>query len=167
MTPFISDQPFTVEFDNHDPTIRRVEIRLRAAITEPNRSLSDPSASIEFVLDTGADYAEVFPQHLNAFGIDPETGPSGGWVDVRLLNGQKTAARMRGAKLWLFGDSSDGETHPYPIELSRGLVVIPKLDDSIDLLPVLGMNPLIDAGLRIELDAERQKFSAWIPLKPH
>ena len=65
---------------------------------------------------------------------------------------------MRDARLWLFGNSSDRETHPYPIELSRGLVVIPKDDNSINLLPVLGMNPLIDAGLRIELDAERQKF---------
>ena len=167
MTPFISDQPFTVEFDDKDPTIQRVELRLRMAITEPWSSLSDPSASIEFVLDTGTDYAEVFPQHLKAFGIDPETGPSGGWVDILLINGKKTEGRMRDATLWLFGNSSDGETHPYPIELSRGLVVIPKHDDSVNLLPVLGMNPLIDAGLRIELDAERQKFSAWIPLKQH
>ena len=167
MTPFISEQPFTVEFDHQDPTIRRVEIRLRVAITEPWSSPSDLSASIEFVLDTGTDYAEVFPQHLNAFGIDPNTGPSGGWVDVLLINGKKTEGRMRDATLWLFGNSSDREIDPYPIELSRGLVVIPKDDNSINLLPVLGMNPLIDAGLRIELDGERQKFSAWIPLKKH
>lgn len=165
MTPFISDQPFTIEFSQKDPTIRWVEIRLRMAITEPWDSASAPSSFIDFVLDTGSDYAKVFPQHLDAFGINPDTGPSGGWVDVYLADGTKTEGKMRDATLWLFGNSTEGKTDPYPIELSRGLVVIPKTEGSANSPPVLGMNPLIDAGLRIELDAERQKFSAWIPLK--
>jgi hypothetical protein len=175
MILFIESEPFTIEPSDSDPTVQRVEIRLRVALTEPTAEApAQPSASLDFVLDTGSDYASVYPENLDTFGI-PQEGPSGGWLEVRTIGNQMIQAPTRDVILWLYSNMADKESRPYPVYLSHGVIVLPgpsaQTDPSegawrthsADPRPLLGMNPLLDAGLRIELDARAGRFSAWVP----
>jgi hypothetical protein len=167
MILFIADEKFAIESDSRDPEIERVEMRLRIAITEPQVKSAPPrSESIEFVLDTGSDYAGVFPRNLATFDI-PRDGPVTGWVDVSTIIGRETYGPMRAVILWLYGNVAGSENQAYPIYLKKGVVILPELDEpnstAPNLRPLLGMNALIAAKLRIELDTKTRRFSAWVP----
>lgn len=167
MILFIADEEFAVESDSRDPEIERVEMRLRIAITEPEvKSAPARSECIEFVLDTGSDYAGVFPRDLEKFDI-PQDGPVTGWVDVTTFLGREMYGPMRAVILWLYGNVAGCENQAYPIYLKKGVVILPELDkpnsSAPKLRPLLGMNALIAAQLRIELDSQTKRFSAWVP----
>jgi hypothetical protein len=167
MILFIADEEFAIETDSRDPDIHRAEMRLRIAITEPEVKIAPPrSQSIEFVLDTGSDYAGVFPRDLATFDI-PQDGPVTGWVEVSTIIGRETYGPMRAVILWLYGNVAGNENLAYPIYLKKGVVIFPELDEphssSPKLRPLLGMNALISAELRIEFDSKKKRFSAWIP----
>lgn len=175
MIPFIEGEPFSIEHDASDPTTQHVEIRLRVVMTEPTAEAPEPSSTpLEFVLDTGADYTSVYPEHLDAFGI-PLEGPSGGPVEVTTIDDRTFWAPTRAVTLWLFGNIAGQEYSAYPVSLSRGVVILPGYDSSAEtadpvattgetgLQPLLGINSLLDARLKVEIDADSRRFSAWIP----
>ena len=152
MTLFIADEPF-FEGEVEDPSgepFQFVEIRLRMAITEPN-ALAPPEAPalLEFVLDTGGDYVYVSPEHLVACGV-PLEGPSGGKVLLTLADGSNTEGWRWDVTLWLYSNMPELENQPYRIDPNMGVLVFP---ESVPLArPLLGLNPLLDARLRIELN---------------
>lgn len=162
---FIENEPFSVEIYPGAPPIRQVEVRLRIALTKPTVLHAPPaSAALPFVLDTAADYANVFPETLAAFGI-PLEGPSGGYVRVILMDGSEVELPRRDVTLWLYSNIPALEHEPYRIELNGGVVVLPAPDPDIAAFvkPLLGMNPLVDAVLRLELNAQTRRFSVWVP----
>jgi hypothetical protein len=165
MRLFIHDQPFSEEQDPDDPTLRRVEVILRIAITEPTVAVPPVNPTlIDFALDTGSDYANVYPDDLSASGIPPE-GFSGGRVTVVLSDGSTTVRPMRGVTLWLYSNLPELAGQPWRMDVNRGVVVLPASTDAVApyVGALFGMNPLIDAGLRIDLDAKRLRFSVWVP----
>jgi len=175
MILFIDNEPFTVKPADSDPTLQHVEISLSVALTEPTAEApAQPSAALDFILDTGSDYASVYPENLDAFGI-PLEGPLGGWLEVRTIDGRWIEFPTRDVTLWLYSNMADKESRPYPVQLSRGVVVLldpvsptdppdsAELKHRADRRPLLGMNSLLDAKLRIELDAREKRFSAWVP----
>jgi hypothetical protein len=165
MTLFIEGERFSEETDASDPTIRRVEIRLRMALTEPTASAPPQTpALLEFVLDTAADCANVFPDDLVTSAISPNGSPAG-WVDVILMDGSTTQLPLRNLTLWLYSNLPGLANQPYRIDPGSGVVVLPKPHPSVKtkVRSLLGMGPLLDAGLRIELNAHTRQFSIWVP----
>jgi hypothetical protein len=163
LTLFIADGPF-YEGEDVGPSgepFRIVEIRLRMAITEP--SIPDPPQTptlLEFVLDTGADYANVSPDHLATCGI-PLVGPPGGKVPLTLADGSNTEGWRRDVTLWLYSNMPELEDQPFRIDPSMGVVVFPESDPLVR--PLLGMSPLLEAGLRIDVSFSTRRFSVWVP----
>lgn len=164
MTLFIVDEPFSEKVDPSDPMIRRVEIRLRMAITEPTVSTPPLTSSpLEFVLDTGADYASVFEDDLAAWGIHL-AAPSGGWITIVLGDGSTIQRPMQDVTLWLYSNIPGLANQPYRIDPNGGVIVLPaRTPDMADLCSLLGMNPLLDGRLRIDMNAETRCFSVWVP----
>ncbi|MBI1927117.1 hypothetical protein HYR99_23105 [Candidatus Poribacteria bacterium] len=164
MILFIANEPFSEEVNPSDPTIRRMEIRLRMVITEPTVSTPPPTSSpLEFVLDTGADYASVFEDDLAVCGISL-AAPSGGWITLVLGDGSAIQRPMQDVTLWLYSNIPALANQPYRIDPNGGVVVLPaRTPDMADLCSLLGMNPLLDGRLRIELNAETRRFSVWVP----
>ncbi len=165
MALFIENKPFSEEIDASDPTLRRVEVRLPIAITERTASAPPQTPTLlEFVLDTAADYANVFPDDLTASSI-PLAGPSGGFVTIILMDGSTIERPMRNVTLWLYSNVPDLANQPYRIDPNGGAVVLPEPEPEVAALvrPLLGMNPLLDGGLRIELNAQTRCFSVWVP----
>ena len=163
MKLFIQDEAF-FGIDPSNPTPQHVEIRLSMAITEPD--IPEPPATtttLDFVLDTGADDALVFPNDLLDFGIIPEEGVSGGKETFILADGSKIELSRRDVTLWLYSNIPGLEDQPYPIDLNGGVVVFPDPDPGVNVSPLLGMNPLLDAALKIEINAQTQQFSVWVP----
>lgn len=166
MVLFIKDEPFFEgeEDDGSGRKIRRVEARLQMAITEPDAPAPPQTpALIEFVLDTGADYAHVFPHHLRDAGIT-SPGPSGGAVPMMMADGSSAQGRIRDVSLWLYSNTG---LEPYRIDPNGGVTVFPdpagRNQNTKDLRALLGMNPLVDAGVKIELNAQTRRFSVWVP----
>jgi hypothetical protein len=163
------DEPFSEEeiTDASGNTFWRIEIRLRMALTERTASVPPENpALLEFVLDTAADYATVFPDDLSASGI-PFAGPSGGFVTLTLMDSSRVQCPMRNVALWLYGNVPGLENQPYRIAPNGGVLILPQPDpnhpDAADLHPLLGMNPLVDAGLKIEINSQTRLFSVWVP----
>jgi hypothetical protein len=147
------------------PPLQRVEIRFRMAITEPTVT-NPPETPVfrEFVLDTAADYANVFPADLEASGI-PLEGPSGGEHPIILWDGSIAKGHMRDVTLWLYSNLPELANQPYRIDLHPGVLVLPAPDpDYADLVrPLFGMSALLDGGLEVHLNAQTQRFSVWVP----
>ncbi len=161
MPLFIQDAPF-FEGEASDPDGQKflyTEVRLPMAVTEPVASNPPQDSNVDFVLDTGADIATVSQGHLDDAQF-PVLGPSGGRIWVTWANGNETRERTRDATLWLYSNMKN-KLPQYKIELNGGVVVSNAPKSKIQ--PLLGLNALIEAGLRIELDAERQLVSVWIP----
>lgn len=172
---FIKDEPFSVEPAGSGSELQRVEIRVRAAMSEPTAEApASPDAFLEFILDTGTDYASVYPENLDLFGLTPE-GPAAAVIEVTMMDNHKVFAPTRDVTLWLYSNIDGREGTPHPIYLKQGVVVLPAPDPPAEapgstaeasppcLRPLLGMNCLLDAELRIEIDAGSRRFSAWIP----
>ena len=165
MRLFIEDEPFAEELDPEEQSIRRVEIRLKVAITEPMVAAPPQEVKpLEFVLDTASDYATVFPNDLWTSGLSV-AGPSGGWVTIILWDGSGIKRPMRDVTLWLYSNLPSFENQAHRIDLNGGVVVLKVPDPDVANLvkPVLGMNALLDAGVQIKLDCRAKHFSVWIP----
>lgn len=170
MRLFIKDQPFHFyeEVDLSNQQLQRVEIRLKLTITEPNvKAPPQEPVLFDFVLDTAADYASVFPSNLGDSGI-PVKGPSGGEVALILMDGSTIIRCMRDVTLWLYSSQTGLTNQPYRIDPNGGVVVLPEPNVEVAplVLPLFGMNPLLDAGLRIELNAQTRLYSVWVPDQP-
>jgi hypothetical protein len=163
MPLFIKDVPF-FQGQGTNPEgeeFEYVEVRLPMSITEPVGSNPPDDFNVDFVLDTGSDTAIVSQDHLRDSHI-PLSGASGGRIWVTWADGTKTLEQTRDASLWLYSNLSQWKDRPpYKIELNGGVVVCKESKSSIR--PLLGLNQLVDAGLRIELDAEKQLISVWVP----
>jgi hypothetical protein len=163
MSLFIQDAPFREQdgVDSQGELFRYVEICLPIAITEPT-ALGPPESPylIEFVLDTSCDYAIVSEDHLVESGISL-AGPSGGRIQVTWVDSSTTLEQTRDVSLWLYSNVTQWRDTPYRIELNGGVVVFTK--KRWETRPLLGLNPLLDGGLRIELDALMRTLSVWVP----
>jgi hypothetical protein len=163
MPLFILDDSFREEeaVNPQGEPFRHVEICLRVAITEPTASgPPDPPHLLEFVLDTGGDCATVTCDHLADSGISL-AGPSGGWISVAWSDGRSTLEQTRDVTLWLYSNLPEWKDKPYRIELNGGVIVLTRTKS--EMRPLFGMNPLLESGLRIELNAQARKVSVWIP----
>lgn len=177
MPLFIKNVRFSEEIvKDSDEILRRIDIRLRIAITKPSVSAPPKSPVIlEFVLDTGADYANVFPSQLLHSNIIPDS--SGGKVPLILYDGSMIFVNMCDVTFWLYSNLKEFHHKPFKIDLNGGVVILPEnqtqkkngekdlKNSTIDNLPnpLLGMNVLIDAGLKIELNAQTHRYSVWTP----
>jgi hypothetical protein len=125
------------------------------AITEPTADDVPERPNIAFVLDTGADYAQLSFSHLLDCGL-PREGPSAGSVGILLADGSNTRGTMRDVNLWLFSNRPGVG----PVCMESKVAITP--DRGELARPVLGILPLLHAGLLIELDFAAQRFSVWI-----
>jgi len=177
MPLFIKKARFSEEIiKDSDDILRRIDIRLPIAITKPSVSVPPRSPVIfEFVLDTGADYANVFPSQLLHSSIIPDA--SGGMVPLLLYDCSMIFVNMCDVTLWLYSNLKEFRNKPFRIDLNGGVVILPENqiqkknsendhnNSTRDNLPnpLLGMNALIDAGLKIELNAQSHRYSVWTP----
>ena len=125
------------------------------AITDPTGDAPPTQPNINFVLDTGADYAQLSLERLINCGLPPE-GPSAGSVDITLADGSATRGTMRDVNLWLFSNKPGIE----PFHIESKVVVTPVRGESVPA--VLGMNPLLNARVLIKLDFDTHRFSVWV-----
>ena len=162
---FIDREEFSVESDASDPRIQRVEICIKIGLTEPYAGAPPPLADARlFVIDTGSDYSSVFLDDLIESGL-PVRGPGGGQVRMILYDGSEVVRRRRDVTLWLYSNLRDAAPSPLRIDLSGGVIILPTPAPNIARLlkPVLGMKPLLDAGVRVDLDFGARRFSIWAP----
>jgi hypothetical protein len=162
VTLFIRDEPFFQGIGT-DPLSGKqfpyVEIRLWVGLTEPTANHPpSKSTALSFVLDTGADYALVSRDHLDACGM-PRSGLFGGFVTLTLADGTLTEGEKCNVTLWLFSNRSNSPPHQLDPN-GKGVVLWP--GSSPLVRPLIGMNPLLGAGVRIELNFLTQKFSLWV-----
>ncbi len=156
-TLLIDDEPFYEgeAVDEHGQPFQFVEIQLSIAITEPNVAVPpERPALMPFVVDTGSDYAILCENHLTHCGI-PMDGPSGGEVELAMANDSRDSGRLRDVRLWIY--SNRAGIGPYPIDVNQGVVVMPPQERSVRAL--LGIYPLLDAGLKFELNFSTRRFS--------
>lgn len=163
MPLFIHDAPFREKdaADSQGELFRYMEICLLIAITEPS-AFGPPESPylLEFVLDTTSNYAVVSSEHLVDSGLSL-AGPSGGWIPVTALDGSITSEQTRDVSLWLYSNLIQWRDKPYRIEPNGGVIVFSQKKK--ETRPLLGLNPLLDSGLRIELDARMRTLSVWVP----
>jgi hypothetical protein len=81
------------------------------------------------------------------------------------MDGSVVEQPTRDVTLWLYSNMPESANRPYRIDLNGGVVILPHPAPEVQnfVRPLLGMNPLLDAGLRIELNAQTRCFSVWVP----
>jgi hypothetical protein len=143
---------------------------LPLAITE--RGLPGPSAAAvvqHWRLDTGnTGEAFAWRHHLLTAGLDPDVQRAGGLMRVQTAIGREVLVPIREADLWLLSNLPAQANTPCLLKLDRGIAFrdVPSLPDPYFHRPLLGLQALRRAGLRLELDLAQDTISVWTPPPP-
>ncbi|MBI1915551.1 MAG: hypothetical protein HYS12_12585 [Planctomycetes bacterium] len=116
-----------------------------------------------WTIDTGfVGEAFAWRHHLLAAGLDPDVERVGTIRAVSAL-GASAVYPIRSADLWLV--SNLPALAPWRMELDRGIVLrdVAILPDPNLHRPLVGMQALIQSGLKLEIDFASQLLSLWVP----
>jgi hypothetical protein len=119
-----------------------------------------------WVFDTGArGEAFAWRHHLLSAGLDPNTERLLPPRTITSAVGGKELVPVRRALVWLVSNLPPLQGQPYPLELKDGLPFrdVPALPDPQFHRPLLGLRPLLRAGLRVDLDFRAKALSLWTP----
>jgi hypothetical protein len=123
---------------------------------EPQRWVFDSGCSGEGL---------IWRRHLVESGLDPSRLRVGSHT-IHGVTGSLQAP-IRSSSLWLFSNIPTLRLHPYRIPLNPGIpfrdAEWPEEDMSYHHPPILGIEPLMRAGLRLHIDFRRRTLSVWVP----
>ncbi len=165
MNLFIHKMPFA-KFRSSDQSLKSFnEIRVLMLISEPFVDTPPMGApAIEFMIDTGCSHAIITKETLSKVGISL-SGPIGGLVDVELSDGSMTRKPTRDLTLWLCSNLPNFANYPYRIDVNGGAAIFNHSyrNEWKEARPILGINCLVDAGIKMDIDFRLKYFSVWVP----
>jgi hypothetical protein len=140
---------------------------LPVLLSEPGVPVPPPSAAPRLWLFDSGTRGEAFAwrQHLLDAGLDPTFDLYPRPVIISSSAGGKQAMPIRRALLWLVSNLPTLQNSPYRLELLPGLPFrdVPQLPDPQFHRPLIGLRPLLRAGLKIELNFAQKTVSVWVP----
>jgi hypothetical protein len=162
---FIDRLPIHQWVDNtHTPPIWHWSIRL-AVLPSPSGLSPSTVRPQQWVVDTGyTDEAFAWRYHLEDAGLNPDTD-RGAPVQLRgSANMGRVQVPVRRADLWLV--SNLPQLPPFSLPLQRGIAFHDRrvaAPDPESQRALVGMRPLIRAGLKVEVDFASRTVSLWTP----
>jgi hypothetical protein len=102
--------------------------------------------------------------HLQSAGLNPAIRRASP-IRIRTAGGQLQQVPVRKAALWLFSNIPALSKQPFRLALSPGIPFVDR-DFSGDpelYSPVIGLQALLRAGLRVQIDFAKQMLSVWTP----
>jgi hypothetical protein len=124
------------------------------------------SAIQQWFFDTGC-FGEAFAwrQHLVSAGINPDQNQ---WPSSMVVTSSvrgRTVAPVRQPDLWLVSNAPALQNTTYRIALERGIPFrnVPTLPVPQFNRPLIGMRAMRRAGLRVEIDLQKDTVSLWTP----
>jgi hypothetical protein len=149
--------------------LQRASIALRVKIT--NVGVASPPASstpIVCYLDTGfAGEFFCWRAHLVAAGIDPDMyrDPRRQRLRATLHAERSLGVPIRRADVWLLSNLPEYQDKPYRVELKTGISFRNAQSRSGGAVPraILGMQTLLIANAKVEIDFDRRTYSLWVP----
>jgi hypothetical protein len=133
--------------------------------TDPGQTPAPRARPQRWAVDTrftGEAYA--WRHHLLEAGLNPDQLRIGR-AYLTPLGGVPELYPLRDADLWLVSNIPALRTHPYRIDLERGIALrdVHSLPNPQSNCPLLGMRALAAAGLKMEIDFRRRTVSVWVP----
>lgn len=166
MPLFIERLPFHSWIDaTKNPPIPHRSILMPMLMSESSLPVP-PSISIvqDWVLDTGSrGEAFAWRGHLLTAGMDPDIRRLPHPIMIRTVAGIVTVP-VRDVDLWLLSNLQPS-LPPFRIQLVRGLPFrdVRRLPDPQLERPLIGIEAMRTAGLRVEIDFTNDTVSVWTP----
>ena len=168
MPLFIDRLPFARWIDQtRTPPKVHWSVVLPVFVTNPSLRTPPLSAQVQqWVLDTGnRSAAFTWRRHLLDAGLDPDVLRHPGTVNVTNSVGGKTAVVIRQADLWLVSNLPTFKGTAWRMRLYPGILFhnVTGLPDPQFHRPLIGLEALRGAGLRVEIDFAADVVSVWTP----
>jgi hypothetical protein len=165
---FIDRLPFHCWVDQtRTPPQPHWSIVLSILLTEPGLTVPPATATAQvWVFDTGTrGEAFAWRHHLVSAGLDPDVDRLPLPVTITSALAGRESLPVRRALLWLVSNLPALAGTPWRLELLPGLPFrdVATLPDPEFHRPLLGLRPLLRAGLRIELEFAQKTLSLWTP----
>jgi hypothetical protein len=145
-------------------------IVLPVLLTEPGLAAPPATAiSRAWLFDPGTrGEAFAWRQHIVDASLDPDLDRLPNSVAITSALGGKELLPICAADLWLVSNLPALGGTPWHLELLPGLPYRdgPQFPDPEFHRPLIGLRPLLRAGLKVELEFAQKTVSIWVPDKP-
>lgn len=171
MRLFLDRFPFHCWTDHtRTPPKEHWSVVLPVVLTAPALSAPPDWATPRlWVFDTGTrGEAFAWRQHLLDAGLDPNINRWPSPVLITSAVGGKETLPICVVDLWLVSNLPGLAGTPWQLELEPGLPFrdVPHLPDPEFHRPLLGLRPLLRAGLKVDLDFAQKTVSVWARRAP-